>query len=239
MILASVVLPEPGGPQKMHDPTSPRRMSSPSALPGPRRFSWPRKPSRVRGRIRAASGAAERWKREGSDTGDGRRESGCEMGDAGCAPRPGCEMRDAGCVRQSNPFLRDSGTLSLVPRRYLSAMRRLQKLDTSLGAQELALAAYLLTTTPTVSKHFALVDQIRRAAISIPANIAEGYALGTTAQFVRCLRIVLGSATELHSHLTLLRTLKLAPEPAVAECLELSDRVIAMVIGLLRKLTRR
>src|SRR2546429_9415351 len=31
-----IFLPEPGGPQKMHDPTSPRRISSPRALPGPR-----------------------------------------------------------------------------------------------------------------------------------------------------------------------------------------------------------
>ncbi|PYP74115.1 MAG: four helix bundle protein [Gemmatimonadetes bacterium] len=161
------------------------------------------------------------------------------MGDAGCAPRPGCEMRDAGCVRQSNPLLRDSGTLSLVPRRYLSAMRRLQKLDTWRGAQELARAAYLLTTTPTVSKHFALVDQIRRAAISIPANIAEGYALGTTAQFVRCLKIALGSSTELLSHLTLLKSLGLMPETELQPCIDLCERVVAMTIGLIRRLMSR
>src|SRR6267143_6556731 len=76
MILARVVLPEPGGPQKMQEATAPRRISSPRALPGPRRFSWPRKPSRVRGRMRAARGSAPRAKRVGSDTGDGRRESG-------------------------------------------------------------------------------------------------------------------------------------------------------------------
>src|SRR2546426_8190290 len=121
MILASVVLPEPGGPQKMHDPTSPRRISSPSALPGPRRFSWPRKPSRVRGRMRAASGSAEAWKREGSDI-----------------------------------------------------VRKLERFDTWRTAQELACEAYLLTLNPQLSKHFALIDQIRRAALSVPANIAEG-----------------------------------------------------------------
>jgi len=118
-------------------------------------------------------------------------------------------------------------------------VRKLDTLDAWRCAQDTARSAYLLTMQLPLSKHFALSDQIRRAAISVPANIAEGYALGTTPQFVRCLRIVLGSATELHSHLTLLRALKLAPEEDVAECLHLSDRVIAMVIGLLRKLTRR
>ena len=45
----------------------------------------------------------------------------------------------------------------------------------------------------------ALFDQIRRAVISIQANIVEGYALGTPLQFRRHLRIALGSAAEAES----------------------------------------
>lgn len=41
-----------------------------------------------------------------------------------------------------------------------------------------------------------LFDQIRRAAVSIEANVVEGYALGTAPQFVRHLRIARGSAAE-------------------------------------------
>jgi four helix bundle protein len=118
-------------------------------------------------------------------------------------------------------------------------MRRRESLDAWRCAHETARAAYLLTMQSALSKHFALSDQIRRAAISIPANIAEGYALATTPQFVRCLRIGLGSAAELKSHLTLLNALNLAPAPDVAESLELCDREISMLIGLLRKLGRR
>src|SRR5438876_225193 len=66
---ASVVFPEPGGPQKMHEATSPRRINSPRALPGPSSCSWPRNSSSVRGRIRAASGSEWRRKSVGSDTG--------------------------------------------------------------------------------------------------------------------------------------------------------------------------
>jgi len=116
-------------------------------------------------------------------------------------------------------------------------MRKLQSLDAWRGAQQLARSAYLLTMAPTVSKHFGLIDQIRRAAPSVPANIAEGYALGSTAQFVRCLKIALGSATELLTHLTLLQSLDLVPEPELTECIELCDRVVSMIIGLIRKLT--
>src|SRR2546426_9558042 len=64
---ASGVFPDPGGPQKMHDATSPRRISSPSAFPEPSSRSWPRNSSRLRGRILAASGSGGGWKRGASD----------------------------------------------------------------------------------------------------------------------------------------------------------------------------
>src|SRR5437773_11975089 len=53
----------------MHEATSPRRINSPRAVPGPSRCSWPRNSSSVRGRIRAASGSEWRRKSVGSDTG--------------------------------------------------------------------------------------------------------------------------------------------------------------------------
>jgi four helix bundle protein len=84
-----------------------------------------------------------------------------------------------------------------------------------------------------------LADQIRRAAISIPANIAEGYALGTTLQFIRCLRISLGSAAELRSHLDVTKKLELADSSQIEITIDLSVRVIAIVVGLLRKLGAR
>ena len=67
MTRARVVLPEPGGPQRMTLPTSPRRIASPRACPGASRCGWPTTSSSVRGRSRAASGAAGA-KREGSLT---------------------------------------------------------------------------------------------------------------------------------------------------------------------------
>jgi four helix bundle protein len=118
-------------------------------------------------------------------------------------------------------------------------VKKLERLDTWRCAQELAYQAYLLTLSPQLSKHFALIDQIRRAGLSIPANIAEGYALGTTPQFLRGLKIALGSNTELYSHLTVLARLDLLPTDEVRVVVDLCNRVIAMTIGLIRKLSHR
>jgi four helix bundle protein len=121
----------------------------------------------------------------------------------------------------------------------LPSVRKLERLDTWQSAQELAYQAYLLTLSPQRNKHFALIDQISRAALSVPANIAEGYSLGTTPQFLRGLKIALGSCTELYSHLTVLARLNIVPSYGVRMLIDLCNRVIAMIIGLIRKLSQR
>jgi len=118
-------------------------------------------------------------------------------------------------------------------------VRKLERLDAWRTAQELAYQAYLLTLSPQLSRHFALTDQIRRAALSVPANIAEGYSLGTTPQFLRGLKIALGSNAELYSHLTVLARLDLLATDDVRTVIDLCNRVIAMIIGLIRKLSLR
>jgi four helix bundle protein len=118
-------------------------------------------------------------------------------------------------------------------------MRKLGSLEAWNKGRELSRLAYRLTLEGRLARHFALADQIRRAAAAIPANIAEGYALATTPQFVRCLRIALGSATELHTHLELAGELQLIPSDRAQEALALCDRVIALLIGLVRCLGLR
>ena len=115
-------------------------------------------------------------------------------------------------------------------------MRRFESLDVWKVARQLSLSAYQLTTKSPLERHFDLRNQIRRAAISIPANLAEGYGLGTRPQLVRCIRISLGSTYELKTHLELTRDLELAELTGVTEVLSSCDRTIALLIGLLRGL---
>ena len=118
-------------------------------------------------------------------------------------------------------------------------MRRLDSLEAWRNGRQLSRDAYRLTLSGKLQHHFGLTDQIRRAAASIPANIAEGYALATTPQFIRCLRVALGSATELLTHLELAQDMQLVPEDDAKQTLESCDREIGLLIGLLRRLGGR
>ena len=70
-------------------------------------------------------------------------------------------------------------------------------------AHDLVLSAYRVTTAFPREEQFGLISQIRRAAISIPANIAEGCGRGSDADFARHLQIAVGSTDELDYHLLL------------------------------------
>ncbi len=75
-----------------------------------------------------------------------------------------------------------------------------------------------------------------RAAISIPANLAEGYGLGTTAQLVRFIRISLGSTYELICHIELARDVGLIKNYKVAQIMENLNLMVRLLVGWLKKL---
>jgi four helix bundle protein len=67
------------------------------------------------------------------------------------------------------------------------------------NAKALAVKIYQLVKLQVISKDYGYKDQIQRAAVSIPANIAEGDELGTDKQSVRHFFIAKGSAAELQT----------------------------------------
>jgi four helix bundle protein len=71
------------------------------------------------------------------------------------------------------------------------------------SAMELALAVLKLADGPLLSRRRSLCDQISRAAVSIPSNIAEGNERGTNKDSIRFLYIARGSAAELSTQLEL------------------------------------
>ena len=62
---------------------------------------------------------------------------------------------------------------------------------------------YLMTRSLPKEELFGLVSQMRRTAVSVPSNIAEGYARGTDKEKIHFLRISSGAMSELETQLTL------------------------------------
>ena len=83
----------------------------------------------------------------------------------------------------------------------------------------------------------ALFDQLKRAAISVEANIVEGYALSTRMNFRRHLRIALGSAAETESLVRIADEVEYLSREEAAEILKLVGGVIGTLFGLLRNMT--
>jgi len=82
-------------------------------------------------------------------------------------------------------------------------------------------------------------DQIRRAANSIPANIAEGVGEFAPNEKVRFYRIARRSAVECASHLLVCRRLELVDEPSVQKGRELLLRVVAMLTSMTKSVGSR
>ena len=68
---------------------------------------------------------------------------------------------------------------------------------------EMVTSLYLMTKTFPKDELFGLVSQIRRAAVSVPSNIAEGYARGTDREKLHFLRFSSGSMSEIETQLIL------------------------------------
>jgi four helix bundle protein len=103
-------------------------------------------------------------------------------------------------------------------------------------AMQLASSIYRLTSLFPAEERFGLVNQMRRCAVSIPSNIAEGQGRGTPADFARFLRIANGSRQELETQLLLAIELGFASEEAAKPSLDLIHEVGRLTSGLQRSI---
>ena len=106
-------------------------------------------------------------------------------------------------------------------------------------ARGLVKEVYLLTATFPVGERFGIVSQMDRAAVSIPANIAEGYGRATTQDYLHFLRIARGSAYELETQLVLAEDLGLCGRDSASKVAGTLQEAIRVLQGLIAALERR
>ena len=115
-------------------------------------------------------------------------------------------------------------------------MPEFEKLAVWRQAHDLALSMYRATKQFPEDERFGLTDQIRRAAASIPANIAEGKGRGTDREFAPFLRIAQGSTAETQALVLLARDLNLLDASDSEVLLNRAAEVAKMLGSLLGKL---
>ena len=105
-------------------------------------------------------------------------------------------------------------------------------------AMELAAAIYRLSAAFPDSERFGLTAQLRRAAVAVPSDIAEGYARFTRPDYLRFLGMARGSLAEIETQLILAIQLDLAPSASVRAVLTRAESVGRMLTRLTLSLTR-
>jgi len=103
-------------------------------------------------------------------------------------------------------------------------------------ALELTVEIYRFSSTFPRAEVYGLTSQLRRAAVSVPSNIAEGYGRGSRKEYVQFLCISQGSLKELETQVLLAQRLNYGSETAVDRLLELSEEVGRMLGALIRSL---
>ena len=115
-------------------------------------------------------------------------------------------------------------------------MKDFRSLDVWKKSHELVLAIYEASALFPSSELYGLTSQVRRAASSIPANIAEGCGRSTDRDFARFLQIAMGSASELEYHLILARDLGFLDSVLQEELEQSITEVKRMLSGFMKRL---
>ena len=100
----------------------------------------------------------------------------------------------------------------------------------------LAETCYQVTKAFPKEEKYGMTAQVRRAAVSIPANIAEGYGRRTRGEYVQFLYIAQGSLKELETHLLLAQRVKLALNQSINPTLTQCESVGRLLLALIRAL---
>ncbi len=115
-------------------------------------------------------------------------------------------------------------------------MRPHENLEVWKQSIDFVLSIYKQTKDFPSDERFGLTSQIRRASVSIPANIAEGAARQSDKEFLHFLAIAQGSCSEVETELLIGSKLGFLPQPEYSELKAAADSIGRMLVGLSKHL---
>jgi four helix bundle protein len=105
-------------------------------------------------------------------------------------------------------------------------------------AVELSLAIYKLTASFPAAEQFGLTNQLRRASVSVPSNIAEGYGRSTRGEYVLFLGHARGSICEIQTQIVIAAALGFGEEKSRKLAENLTNEVSRMLVAMMSKLQK-
>ena len=117
-------------------------------------------------------------------------------------------------------------------------MENFRKLLVWQKSKDLVKAVYDLTESFPKTEYYVMIPQIRRAAVSIPSNIAEGYGRRLKTEYIRFLRISSGSLYELETQLQIAYELGYLSEKDFGNLLTMTDEIGKLLSGFIKYLGR-
>ena len=118
----------------------------------------------------------------------------------------------------------------------MAQINRFEDIEAWRKARVLVKEVYKATATGRFSKDFSLRDQIRRAAVSVISNIAEGFSRQTDKEFVQFLHIAKGSTSEVQSQLYIAADLGYINQEELTKLYNQADEVARLLTGFIKYL---
>ena len=112
----------------------------------------------------------------------------------------------------------------------MPTISRFEEIEAWKTARQLTNIIYEFTAQERFSRDFGLRDQVRRAAVSVMSNIAEGFESQTQAQFVRYLGVAKASAGEVRSQLYIALDQSYISKEQFDQAFDLADKVLRQLV---------
>src|SRR6266576_2078989 len=106
-------------------------------------------------------------------------------------------------------------------------------------SMDLVVTVYRITATFPKEERYSLVNQLRRAAVSVPSNIAEGHGRSRTGDYLHHLSVAVGSLRKVETQVQIARRLEYITEDHQRQLLHSCNAIAKMLGGLIRSLRRR